>query len=465
MSTGRSSWQPGPCKRVKHVKKHDLINVQIDSIDLQANGVARHDGMVVFVRGALPGEHVLAQVVRTKPRYAVAQTLRVDRESSLRVRPRCEYFGICGGCSMQHLSGSAQVAIKQRVLEDQFAHLAGMRPEQILRPIAGPDWGYRYRARLTIRDVPKKGGVLVGFHERGSRYVADMTSCQVLPVQVSDLLVPMRRLVESMDCRQRCPQVEVAVGTTGQGMLQVALVFRLLDPVTGSDRQALLAFAQEHGAQIWIQPKGPDSIEPLDPVSSGLHYALSEFGLHMPFLPTDFTQVNHRINQAMIGQAMRLLRPKPGQRIADLFCGLGNFSLPIARLGASVIGLEGSESLCRRAEQGARDNGLHEQTRFEARNLFKLTGEDWAALWPLDSVLIDPPREGAVAVAEAIRETGLRPPRIVYVSCNPATLARDVAILGQAGYRLRAAGVVNMFPHTSHVESMACLEADADGAH
>lgn len=435
-----------------------MIHLHIDSIDLQANGVARHDGMVVFVRGALPGEDVTAQVVRIKPKFAVAQTISIERESSLRVRPRCPYFGVCGGCSMQHLSPSAQVAIKQRALEDQFIHLAGMRPEQILRPIAGPDWDYRYRGRLTVRDVIKKGKVLVGFHERGSRYVADMTSCEVLPDAVSDLLVPLRQLVESMDCRQRCPQIEVAVGAAEKRALRVALVFRMLDQVTAEDRERLADFADQTGCQVWLQPKGPETIEPLRDDDAQLSYRLEEFDLTMPFRPTDFTQVNHRINNALVGQAMRLLQPRPGEQIADLFCGLGNFSLPMARLGARVYGLEGSESLCRRAEQGARDNGLADQVQFEARNLFNVTPDDWAAMGPFDRLLIDPPREGAAAVAEAIRQTAHQPSRIVYVSCNPATLARDVATLGQAGYRLKAAGVINMFPHTSHVESIACLE-------
>jgi 23S rRNA (uracil1939-C5)-methyltransferase len=447
------------------MKKGDTVRLNIESIDLQANGVARHESKVVFVRGALPGEQVLAQIVRVKPKFNVAQTVQIERESSLRVRPRCPHFGVCGGCSMQHLAASAQLAIKQRVLEDQFTHLAGIRPEHLLRPIAGPDWRYRYRARIAVRDVFKKGTVLVGFHEKGSGYVADMTECHVMPERLSDLLVPLRRFIESLDARQRVPQIEVAVGAkpdleagaiTDESGLIIALVFRVLDTPTDADLQKYRDLARQHQLQIWLQPKGPDTIYPLNPDDAQLNYSLPEFQLDMPFLPTDFTQVNHRINAALVGQALRLLEPKPNERIADLFCGLGNFSLPIAQRGAQVIGLEGAASLCKRAAQAASQNGLAERTKFAPQDLFKITNEQWLALGPLDGALIDPPREGAAQVVQAIAETGATPARIVYVSCNPATLARDTAVLvNQAGYRLRAAGVVNMFPHTSHVESIA----------
>ncbi|MGC1443687.1 MAG: methyltransferase domain-containing protein, partial [Burkholderiaceae bacterium] len=388
---------------------------------------------------------------------------------------------------MQHLSSSAQLAIKQRVLEDQFQHIAGMRPEHILRPIAGPDWHYRYRARLAVRDVFKKGTVLVGFHEKGSGYVADMTECHVLPPQMSALLMPLRELIGSLAMRRRVPQIEMAIGIragTRAGTrapesplggapgtatnnsatarnhddakaLHIALVFRVLDTPCAADRQCFEAFGKQHRVQIWFQSKGPETIEPLDPEDSELFYPLPEYGLQMPFRPTDFTQVNHHINASLISQALGLLQPGAGERIGDLFCGLGNFSLPIARSGARVLGLEGSKSLCERATQAARVNGLTENIAFATRNLFDMTPAGWTALEKFDGLLIDPPREGAAAVVESIRDTGQAPARIVYVSCNPATLARDTATLVQADYRLRAAGVVNMFPHTSHVESIA----------
>lgn len=429
---------------------------EIESIDLDANGVARHEGKVVFVRGALAGERVLASTVRRKAKYEVAQTLSVLRESSQRVVPKCPHFGVCGGCSMQHLDERAQLSVKQRALEDQLSHLAGLRPETLLRPIAGAAWGYRYRARLSVRDVAKKGGVLVGFHERASRYVADMRECRVLPQHLSDLLLPLRALVESLSIRSQTPQIEVA-----QGDRVLALVFRVLAPPSEQDIEVLRSFESRHDLEIWLQPKGPDTITLLSPDRgpSRLSYGLPEFGVEMPFRPTDFTQVNHQINRVLVKRAVDLLAPRPGERVADLFCGLGNFSLPIASRGATVVGIEGSAALVARARENAVANGLADRSQFQARNLFTLQASDWQALGRFDRVLIDPPREGAVEVVRAIVAAPADLKRIVYVSCNPATLARDAAILCHQGrYRLQAAGAINMFPQTSHVESMAVFE-------
>jgi len=439
----------------------------IESLDLDANGVARAEGKVVFVRGALPGERVRAAIVRSKPKFDVAATAEVLRESSLRVVPRCPHFGVCGGCSMQHMDARGQLAIKQRVLEDQFLHLAGgLRPETILRPLAGPTWGYRQRARLSVRHVEKKGGVLVGFHERGSSYVADMRECHVLPARVSALLLPLRELVAGLSIRDRMPQIEMAIG---DGVL--ALVFRVIEPASDADRQALLAFSRRHGLEIWLQPKGPDSIVLLadgQPVSDGgapvsrLAYSLPEFGVRMPFLPTDFTQVNHDVNRVLVGRAVRLLDCQPGETVADLFCGLGNFSLPLARrVGGEgrVLGIEGSATLTTRATQNATVNGLQDRVEFRTANLFDMTPSAWRELGGFDRVLIDPPREGALEIAKAIAADPRAVRRIVYVSCNPATLARDARVLVHTGgYRLVAAGAINMFPHTSHVESIAVFE-------
>lgn len=360
---------------------------------------------------------------------------------------------------MQHLDARAQVAVKQRVLEDDLWHLAKLRPETVFRPIHGPSWGYRYRARLTVRNVVKKGGVLVGFHERKSSYVADMTSCEVLPPHVSAMLVPLRRLVESLSIRDRLPQIELAVGST-----VTALVLRILEPLTVDDEGHLRAFADEHRVQFWLQPKGPDSVVPFYPLDVELDYTLPEFGVRMPFKPTDFTQVNHAINRVLVGRALRLLAPGRGERVLDLFCGLGNFTLPLARLAREVMGIEGSETLTARALENAKANGVDAHTSFACRNLFELTADDLRALGAFDKFLIDPPREGALAVAKALAEIaqsgdGPLPGRIVYVSCNPSTLARDAGLLvHEAGYRLKGAGVVNMFPHTSHVESIALFE-------
>ncbi len=445
------------------------LQLEVESLDLEANGVARHEGKVVFVRGALPGERVCAEIVRRKPKFDVAQTVHVLRESAARVRPRCPHFGVCGGCSMQHVDAGAQMAIKQRVLEDQLWHLGKVRPQAWLAPIAGPSWRYRYRARLSVRDVPKKGGVLVGFHERASSYVADMRECHVLPVRVSDLLLPLRALVGALEIRRRVPQIEVAVGEGDDGAEQVALVLRVLDAPGAGDLQRLCRFAEQHRVEWWLQPKGPDSIELLcdadgrparDGACSSLGYALPEFGVRMPFRPTDFTQVNARINEMLVRRALRWLDPQPGERIADLFCGLGNFSLPIAVRGAQVVGIEGNPALVERAGANAAFNGLAERCEFRAANLFEIDGERWQALGRFDGVLVDPPREGAIELVKAIAADPAKPARIVYVSCNPATLARDAGVLvHQGAYVLRAAGAVNMFPHTSHVESIAVFSA------
>ena len=432
------------------------VIVNIESLDHDARGVGRIDGKVVFVDDALPGETVLAQVYRKKPSYNLAKTVEVQRASWMRVAAKCRYYGLCGGCSMQHLDPVAQVAVKQRVLEDAFKHIGAVSPERMLAPIYGPFWGYRFRARLTVRYVARKAQVLVGFHERKSSFVADMDSCEVLPKRVSDLLVPLRRLIESMSIMQRLPQIEVAVGTD-----VVALVLRHLDPLSEADRTLLGEFSRTHDVQWWLQPKGPDTIHLLDADDPReLSYTLPEFGVRMPFKPTDFTQVNHQINQVLVSRAIALLEPQAQDRVLDLFCGLGNFTLPLAKCSREVMGIEGSQVLVERALHGAQINGVM-NVKFEARNLFDMTLDDLVALGRFDRILIDPPREGAMAVCEAL--AGLkgeqRPQRIVYVSCNPATLARDAALLHHhGGYRLRGAGVVNMFPHTGHVESIAIFE-------
>ena len=447
----------------------------IESLDMDAQGVAhRADGKVVFVEGALPGEQVRVKVSKRKNNWEQAAPTEMRLESSQRVVPQCTYFGLCGGCKMQHFHPAAQVAVKQRVLEDNLWHLGKVKPETVLRPIEGPAWGYRYRARLSVRYVAKKGTVLIGFHERKSRYVADMQTCEILPPHVSRLLMPMRELIGSMDQRETIPQIEVAVGTQ-----VTVLVVRHLEALSDADRARLVAFAQAHspaeGGQAtlswWLQPKGPDTVHPLDPSLPGLDYTLPEFGIHMPFKPTDFTQVNHAINQVLVGRALRLLQVQPGERVIDWFCGLGNFTLPLATQAREVLGIEGSETLVARSRENAQANGLAEKTSFVARNLFEITPEELVSYGEAERWLVDPPREGAFALAKAMADlhqnpalapSGWRwPQRIVYVSCNPATLARDAGLLvHQAGYRCTAAGVVNMFPHTAHVESMAVFERD-----
>ena len=457
----------------------------VQALDLDAQGVARKpDGKVVFIDGALPTEVVSANTHRKKNNWEQASLTAIHRESSQRVRPACPHFGLhagaCGGCKMQHLDMAAQVAVKQRVLEDNLWHLGKVRAETLLRPIEGPSWGYRYRARLSVRHVLKKGVVLVGFHERKSRYIADMQTCKILPPHVDALLMPLRALIARMDARDTCPQIELACGDT-----VTALVLRHLEPLSDADKQQLRAFAQAHGVQWWLQPKGPDTVHLLDEAAEPLAYDLPDFGITMPFRPTDFTQVNPHINRVLVSRALRLLEVQPHERVIDWFCGLGNFTLPLATQAREVLGIEGSETLVARSRENYEKNKAlapaHKAlaaTKFVARNLFDMTPEMLVADGQADKWLVDPPREGAFALAKALAdiEQARRgaegapvlpqsaqqwtpPQRIVYVSCNPATLARDAGLLvHQAGYRCTAAGVVNMFPHTAHVESMAVFE-------
>lgn len=442
--------------------------LQVESIDLEAQGVA-HDseGKVVFIEGALPGEVVQVRVNRRKNQWEQATLVALARESAQRVRPNCPHFGLhagaCGGCKMQHLHPVAQVAVKQRALEDGLWHLGKVRPQQVLRPIDGPAWGYRYRARLSVRFIAKKGRVLVGFHERKSSFIADMESCAVLPPAVSALLLPLRSLVMAMQARDRLPQIELAVGDR-----VTALVLRHLEPLVDADLQRLRTFSDEYGVQWWLQSKGPDTVQRLDEGGEELAYALPEFGVTMPFRPTDFTQVNPHINAVLVSRALRLLDVGPEERVIDWFCGLGNFTLPLATRAREVLGIEGSDMLVQRATANAALNGLAAKARFQARNLFEITAEQLIADGVADKWLIDPPREGAFALVKALAQLHAEPllasgwtapSRIVYVSCNPATLARDAGLLmHQAGYRCTAAGAVNMFPHTAHVESIAVFE-------
>ncbi len=474
-------------------------HLTIESLDIEAQGIAhRADGKVVFVEGALPFEVVSANVHRKKNSFEQGTVTQIHRESSQRVQPGCPNFGLhagaCGGCKMQHLHVGAQVAVKQRVLEDNLWHLGKVKADNMLRPIEGPAWGYRNRARLSVRHVHKKGTVLIGFHERKSRYVADMRVCPVLPPHVSSLLLPLRALIASMDAIETLPQIELACGDD-----VTALVLRHLEPLSDGDKIRLRDFALQHaGVQWWLQSKGVDTVQLLDEGGPQLAYALPDFGITMPFKPTDFTQVNPHINRVLVSRALRLLGVQKHERVIDWFCGLGNFTLPLATQAREVVGVEGSEALVARA----RDNYLLNKTsntafahvgiqlfaiEFVANDLFKMTPELLAQTGGADKWLIDPPREGAFALVNAlsalhqsaqaasalVAEPGSienvapsqsappwrAPQRIVYVSCNPATLARDAAVLvHQAGYRCASAGVVNMFPHTAHVESIAVFE-------
>jgi len=477
--------------------------LKVQALDIEARGIARRpaddaspdSGKVVFIEGALPGEVVECTVTRRKNQWEAAIVSDIHRVSNQRVSPGCPHFGLhagaCGGCKMQHLAPAAQVAIKQRVLEDNLWRLAKVKPDLILRPIEGPAWGYRWRARLAVRRVAKKGQVLIGFHERKSWYVADMRICPILPPHVSGLLLRLRELIESLDARLTCPQIELACG---EGV--TALALRHLQPLSDGDQQKLRDFGARHAVQWWLQPKGPATVHPLQEGGAPLVYALPEFGLTLPFRPTDFTQINPHINRVLVGRALRLLDVQRHERVIDWFCGLGNFTLPIATRAGRVLGIEGSPELVARARENyARNCTRHDalrdvaatqpptaptlaETEFAVRNLFEISPEQLIADGTADRWLIDPPREGALALVKALADihqarigtrdapplppdhAAWRPPRrIVYVSCNPATLARDAGLLvHQAGYRCAAAGIVNMFPHTAHVESVAVFD-------
>ncbi len=424
--------------------------LHIESLDQEGRGIARREGKVIFVEGALPGENVTASVYRKNRSFELANVQTVLKPASSRVVPRCVYFGLCGGCALQHVNVATQVAVKQRVLEDALSHIGKVKAGEILSPVHGPAWGYRHRARFTVRYVEKKGGALVGFHEKRSSYVADMLSCEVVPSRVSALLPHLRALIGSLSLKQRVPQIELAIGDDA-----IVLVFRVLEALPPADEAIVRAFADAHRVFIYLQPAGPDTATPFHPAAGAdLHYELPEFDVKIYFGPTDFTQVNHEVNRVLVRRAMRLLDPRPGERIADLFCGLGNFSLPIARSGAHVLGVEGSEGLVARARVNAARNDLSGNTRFETMNLFKIDAEKLAGLGHFDRMLIDPPRDGAAEVVQALSDDG--PHTIVYVACSPGTLARDAGVLvHEKGYVLAAAGVVNMFPHTAHVESIA----------
>ena len=441
----------------------DLLDIR--SLDMDARGVGNlvnpdgTPGKVIFVEGALPTEQVRYVSFRKKSKWEAANMTALLRESAQRVVPKCVYFGVCGGCAMQHLSAPAQVAIKQRVLEDNLWHIGKLRAKMILRPIHGPTWGYRYRARISVRNVAKKGGMLVGFHEKKSAYITDMRSCEILPPQVSAMLVPLRALIASLSIVEQVPQIELAVGEGDHGALTV-LVLRIMAPLGAGDGARLKTFADQYRIQWWLQPAGPDSATPFYPPDQHLHYGLPEFGVRMPFKPTDFTQVNHQINRVLVARAVRLLEVQPDDRVADLFCGLGNFTLPLATCARAVVGIEGSLALTERASENALANGLQSKVEFFCRNLFEIAVADLLALGKFERMLIDPPRDGALALCEALAAlpAQLKPVRIVYVSCNPATLARDAQALVQGGYLLAQAGVINMFPHTAHVESMAVFD-------
>ena len=442
-----------------------MNSVIIESLDQDGRGVAHYEGKVIFIEGALIGERVTYSSFRKKASFENAVATKIIKSSFMRVQPKCVHFDLCGGCSMQHLDFRAQVAVKQRILEDNLQRIGKVKPEIILAPIYGEAWGYRQRARLSVRHVLKKGKTLVGFHEKRSSFIADMQQCEILPAKISRLLPLLAQLNEQLSIRDQLPQIEVAVGEQVD-----VLVLRIMQALSPADEELLKQFADTHQVQFWTQTKGPDTVHPFYPLDApALTYSMPEFGITMPYAPTEFTQVNSTMNRLMVSRAIRLLAPKAQESIADFFCGLGNFTLPIARSGAQVLGIEGSAALVKRAEQNAVYNGLDKNSlslrgrvgvgvEFRAMNLFEMTEAELVQLGKFDKWLVDPPRDGAMELVKAITLESA-PKRIVYVSCNPATLARDADVLvHEKGYAIKAAGVMNMFPHTSHVESIALFE-------
>lgn len=411
--------------------------------------MARIEGKTVFVDRALPGEDVQFIYSERKRNYDRGKLLQVESPSPQRVTPDCPHFGVCGGCSLQHLQPEQQIHFKQKILLDNLERIGQVRPDKVREPMTGPLWGYRRKARLGLKYVFKKQKLLIGFREAASRYLADLSECKVLHPAVGERLTLIADCIRSLSVYQSVPQIEVAVGDD-----TVALVVRHLQPLTGADCQALTAFAKQHDFVVYTQAKGPDSIVPLWPEEPSLSYSLPEYGLRYEFLPSDFVQVNAEINHKMVAAVMQALQLESSHQVLELFCGLGNFSLPIAQACQRVVAVEGDTGLVERARENAARNDIH-NIEFHVTDLMQeLPPLPWWQKQRFDRVFLDPPRSGAQAVLPVIEQ--LQPPRIVYVSCNPATLARDAGILcQQQGYRLLEAGVMDMFPHTAHVESIA----------
>lgn len=441
---------------MKKRREAPVVELVVDDLSHDGRGVARHEGKVVFVADALPGERVRAQLQRRRRDFDEAALVQVLEPSADRVTPRCEHFGTCGGCVLQHLAPAAQIAAKQRQLLENFRRLADLAPARVLPPLTADVWHYRRKARLSVRLVEKKGRVLAGFRERNPRYVADIRRCEVLDARVGPHIHAIGDLVGTLDSARDIAQIEVAAGQE-----MPVLVFRHLAPLTAADRERLAAFGQRMQFAIHLQPGGVDSVHPLWPEDHPLYFTLPRHQLRYDFLPLDFVQVNHSLNQAMVDQALGLLAPRPEERVLDLFCGLGNFSLPLARHAAEVVAVEGEAGLVQRARDNARRNGL-DNVHFHVADLAdEVSRLPWAGD-RYDAVLIDPPRSGAQALLRQLRFA--RASRLLYISCHPGSLARDAGILvREHGWQLTAAGVMDMFPHTAHVESIALFERPGKG--
>ncbi len=427
------------------------VRTRVEGLSHDGRGVAHVEEKTVFIEGALTGEEVSFQYVERHRNYDVGVVTEVHAASPDRVQSRCPHFGVCGGCTLQHLAPEAQIRAKEQVLIENLRRLGKVEPLEVLPPLIGPHWGYRRKARLGVKYVIKKGRLLVGFRERRAPYLAELSRCEVLHPSVGERITAFQEVIRGLEAYDRIAQIEVAVDDD-----QTALVFRNLDPLTPADEERLREFARAEDLRIFLQPKGPDSVVPLWPESIQLQYTLPAHDVAFRFLPTDFTQVNAEINRSMVDRVLGFLDPQPGERVLDLFCGLGNFTLPIARRASAVVGVEGAAELVERARENAERNAIA-NAEFHAADL---TAELEQAPWwggGFDKILLDPPRSGALETLPHVARLGVR--RIVYVSCNPATLARDAgALVNEYGYRLLKAGVMDMFPHTAHVESLAVFE-------
>jgi 23S rRNA (uracil1939-C5)-methyltransferase len=429
----------------------DPVEIIIDELSHDGRGVGTYNEKIVFVHGALPGERILVQLTDRKRSYDEGETVEVLQSSPHRIVPRCPYFGQCGGCSLQHLDVRQQIASKQNTLIQNLERIAKQSPENVWDPLTGASWHYRRKARLSVRYVHKKGRVLVGFRERYGRFVTDMQECHVLDQRIAERIPDLCQLIHSLDALRVIPQLEVACGDE-----ECALVFRHLEPLSGSDQDKLRNFASQSGIAVLLQPAGPSSIHCLYPDIVELSFNLPQFGLNLAFDASDFIQVNAEMNRLMVSRVIALLQPRKHDRVLDLFCGLGNFTLPIATLAASVVGIEGEAGLAARAQTNAARNGIS-NAEFHVADLNEDPG---MATWlrkPYDKVLVDPPRSGAEFILPHIAASGAS--RVVYVSCHPASLARDAGLLvHHFGFELKGAGVMDMFPHTGHVESIALFE-------
>jgi len=446
-------------RRRRKVLPTEPVRCEVEKLSHDGRGIARQDGKILFVDGALPGETVMAKVVSTRSKFDELRTLEVLTAAPDRQTPPCEFADLCGGCSLQHMSSDAQIGFKEDTLREQFAHFGGIEPEEWIEPMRPESTlGYRRKARMGVRYVKARESVLVGFREKRNSFLTDIDRCVVLDPRIGERVLPLRALLHSMEAYARIPQVEVACGDD-----TAAMVFRNMDDLSSSDRDKLVSFGQANDLHVYLQPKGPDTVHRIWPESAGkdeerLSYRLDAFDLTMKFHPMDFTQVNAGINKAMVSRAVEWLDVQPGERVLDLFCGLGNFTLPLARRGAQVVGVEGDDAMVARGRENAELNGL-ENVSFHGADLHgDFTGQSWAKEG-FDKILIDPPRSGAEEICKYL--TAFNAKRIVYVSCNPATLARDAGVMAQNGYRLVRAGVMDMFPHTTHVESMALFERDS----